>query len=229
MSSNDLARTLGEFAVHMRSLTTTEDLSAAIVGSAVGIVPGTRWAGVSVVSRRAVRPEKATDDVAARVDELQTACGEGPALSALRDRRTVYVADLSANPQWPTFAARVAELGVRSMVVYRLFVTDHVLGVLSLYSDQVDGFTAEAQSIGEILAQHAAVAMAGANAEEQLQGAVASRDLIGQAKGILMHRDRLTGLQAFAALTRASQETNVKLVEVARTFVSDYEASLSRA
>jgi AmiR/NasT family two-component response regulator len=57
--------------------------------------------------------------------------------------------------------------------------------------------------------------------------AVASRDIIGQAKGILMHRDNLTGLQAFALLTRASQETNVKLIEVARVLVADHERGLA--
>ena len=57
-----------------------------------------------------------------------------------------------------------------------------------------------------------------------MQSALASRDIIGQAKGILTHRDNLTGLQAFAALTRASQETNVKLVTVARWLVNEHES-----
>ena len=62
-------------------------------------------------------------------------------------------------------------------------------------------------SHGEILAQHAAVSMAGTAAEEQLQLAVAGRDIIGQAKGILMHRGNLTGIQAFNVLIQASQAT----------------------
>lgn len=49
----------------------------------------------------------------------------------------------------------------------------------------------------------------------QLHSALDSRDLIGQAKGILMERYRLTPDDAFALLARASQETNVKLREVA--------------
>ena len=69
--------------------------------------------------------------------------------------------------------------------------------------------------------------MAGAAAQEQFDVAVASRDIIGQAKGILMHRDNLTGLQAFALLTRASQKTNVKLIEVARVLVADHERGLA--
>jgi AmiR/NasT family two-component response regulator len=68
--------------------------------------------------------------------------------------------------------------------------------------------------------------MAGAAAEEQMHSAVATHDIIGQAKGILMHRDNLTGLQAFAALTRASQETNIRLVNVARWLVNHHESKL---
>ncbi len=52
---------------------------------------------------------------------------------------------------------------------------------------------------------------------------MAVRDLIGQAKGILMERHKLTGDQAFALLVRASQHTNTKLSEVARYLVETGE------
>lgn len=117
-------------------------------------------------------------------------------------------------------------LGVRSALTFRLVVERGTIGVLTLYGADTYVFSDDATAIGEILAQHAAVALAGSTAEEQLQSAVASRDLIGQAKGILMQRDRLTGLQAFAALTKASQDTNVRLVEVARWLVSEHESGL---
>ena len=70
--------------------------------------------------------------------------------------------------------------------------------------------------------------MAGAAAEGQFKAGLASRDVIGQAKGLLMQRDRLTGMQAFAMLTRASQETNMKLVDVASWLVSEHEDGLSK-
>jgi ANTAR domain len=84
---------------------------------------------------------------------------------------------------------------------FRLFVVGESLGALNLYGEAPEALTQDSVAIGEILAQHAAVAMAGAAGEEHMQSALASRDIIGQAKGILMHRDNLTGLQAFAALT----------------------------
>ena len=112
------------------------------------------------------------------------------------------------------------------MLSFRLCVVGESLGVLNLYGGTPEALTQDSVAIGEIFAQHAAVAMADAADEEHLQSALATRDIIGQARGILMHRDNLTGLQAFAALTRASQETNVKLVNVARWLVNEHESKL---
>jgi AmiR/NasT family two-component response regulator len=55
------------------------------------------------------------------------------------------------------------------------------------------------------------VALATAQEREHLAEAVLTRDLIGQAKGILMERHKLTADQAFAVLVRASQQANLKL------------------
>jgi AmiR/NasT family two-component response regulator len=58
--------------------------------------------------------------------------------------------------------------------------------------------------------------MVGARQYEELSRAMSMRDLIGQAKGILMERHRVTADEAFALLVRASQRTNTKLTEIAR-------------
>ena len=67
-----------------------------------------------------------------------------------------------------------------------------------------------------MFAAHAAVAVVGAEHEENLRAAVSSRDVIGQAKGILVERHELSADQAFAVLTRVSQELNRELADVAR-------------
>jgi len=94
------------------------------------------------------------------------------------------------------------------MLSFRLFVTSGGLGALNLYGAAPDAFTDESITTGEILAQQAALAFAGATAEQHFAAALASRDVIGQAKGILIDRDNLTRLQAFAALAKASQQTS---------------------
>lgn len=224
-----LAATLGDLAVEMQSLRSSDDVLRAIVDAAVHIVPGARWAGVSLVKRRRVEPAVLTDDVVSQLDQLQTDLGEGPLFDVIREQKTVVIDDLSIDGKWPVFVPTAIELGVHSMLVYRLFVARENLGALTLYGAAPRVFTDDSIAAGELLAQHAAVALAGSAAVEQMQIAVASRDVIGQAKGILMQRDRLTGLQAFAALTKASQETNLKLVDVARWLVGEHESSLPEA
>ena len=117
---------------------------------------------------------------------------------------------------------------ILSLLSFQLFVHSENLGALNLYGDEPGAFSEESFLIGEVLAQHAAVAIIGAAAEAQFHNALASRDIIGQAKGLLMARENLTGLQAFNLLTRASQHTNVKLVDVARWLVDQHESGLDR-
>ena len=70
-----------------------------------------------------------------------------------------------------------------------------------------------------MFASHAAVALASAEHEQNLRVAMSNRDVIGQAKGILMERHRLTADQAFGVLTRVSMEMNRKLADVAGELV----------
>jgi GAF domain-containing protein len=171
--------------------------------------------------------EVPTDPIVTKLDELQSELGDGPCLTALRDRHTVQIDDMSTDTRWPQFARQATELGVYSLLSFQLFVRSKNLGALNLYGDEAGVFAEDSIEIGTILAQHAAVAMVGADAETQFQTALASRDVIGQAKGILMHRDNLTGLQAFGVLASASKETNVKLADVARWLVAEHEKGIA--
>jgi hypothetical protein len=94
---------------------------------------------------------------------------------------------------------------------------------LNLYGGEAGVFSDDSIDVGTILAQHAAVAFVGSATANHFHAALARRDIIGQAKGILMQRENLIGLQAFNLLTRASQETNVKLVDVARWLIEEHE------
>ena len=135
---------------------------------------------------------------------------------------------MSTDTRWPQFARQATELGVHSLLSFQLFVHSENLGALNLCGGEAGVFSHDSVEIGTILAQHAAVALAGATAENHFHAALASRDIIGQAKGLLMHRDQLTGLQAFTVLTRVSQETNMKFVDVARWVVEKHENGITR-
>jgi len=106
------------------------------------------------------------------------------------------------------------------MLSIQLYVEGDDLGALNLYGRAPHAFTDESEDIGLLFAAHAAVAYAGARKSGQLTNALASRDVIGQAKGILMERYAITADRAFLILTRISQDSNRKLFDVASTIVS---------
>jgi GAF domain-containing protein len=95
---------------------------------------------------------------------------------------------MCAEQWWPQFTTRAAEHGIGSMLSFQLYVSGDNLGALNLYNSSPEAFSDESEHVGLLLASHAAVAVAGAQHEEHLLHAIAARDLIGQAKGILMER-----------------------------------------
>lgn len=224
MSQEDLARRLGDLARYLQGKDSLEETLQSIVDAAVGSVHGAEYAGLSVVeSRKAMRTVAVSDDLVCEVDQAQIDFQEGPCLSALHVKHTVRVTDLARDERWPRFASAAVALGIRSMLSFQLYVIADDLGALNLYARDAGAFTDDSEQTGLLFATHAAVAMADAQEQAHLTRAITTRDLIGQAKGILMERHRLTGDQAFALLVRASQRTNTKLVDVAEYLVHSGE------
>lgn len=227
-AAQDLASLLGDLAVHMQGQTDVGETLAAIVEGAVALVPGTRWAGISLIEAGAVRAEVPTDPRVAELDEMQTALNEGPCLDALREHHTVLVDDLSSEKRWPRYARAARDRGMGSVLSFQLFVNQQNLGALNLYAAEAGVFGEDSVHIGLVLAQHASIALAGSAAATHFDAALTTRDIIGQAKGIIMQRMNLTGLQAFNLLIKTSQRGNIKLIEIARWIVEQHEAGLDR-
>ena len=213
---NELAGKLGELAGSLQEEKGLEHTLDAIVHAAAETVPGADEASITaVVGRRTVQTTAATGARPRAVDQAQYETGQGPCLTSLYEQETLRLPDMHTERRWPDFAARASELGIRSMLAVQLYVQGDNLGALNLHSRQPDSFTDESEQVALMLAAHAAVALAGAQAEQQMQRAVNSRDLIGQAKGILMERYKISSHEAFRLLVVASQTTNIKLFEVA--------------
>ncbi len=178
---------------------------------------------VSQVHRRRVTARAPSDDLVLRCDETQEALGEGPCLDAIWQQETVVVDDFVTDGRWPRFAAHASELGAASLISFRLYVQDDTLGALNLYGGRDVRFGQEARLIGEVFAAHAALALSEARQYRQLNEALASRDAIGQAKGLLMAQHNITARRAFDLLVRASQDANIKLTEVASWLIAEHE------
>ena len=114
------------------------------------------------------------------------------------------------------------------MLSVQLFVAGDDLGALNLLSTSPHAFDEGSEHIALLFASHAAVAIVGAEQEEQLRDALAQRDVIGQAMGVLMERYGITPTRAFGLLTRVSQRNNVRLLELAGEVVTAPRGAGSR-
>jgi transcriptional regulator with GAF, ATPase, and Fis domain len=206
----DMSRKLG------RPTSRDKTLELIVVG-AVSAVPGADYAGVSRGRRgRGAFTAVSSQDAPAKVlDDLQAELAEGPCVDAIWEAPKVYAPSLDNEDRWPRYAAKAVELGVHSSLSLRLYVEGDTLGALNLYAEKTDAFGPDSFALAELFSSHAALALTGADRTAGLQEALSTRDLIGQAKGILMQRFGIDAQRAFAMLVQASQQTNRRLADVA--------------
>jgi hypothetical protein len=224
-----LAATFATIAENLYRADSYDAVLRRIAQAAVDTVAGCEMATVTLVDR-GYRTAASTAAGATAVDRAQYVAGEGPCIDAV-DAPIVY-ARAFPDVRWPTLGSRPVDLGACSAASYRLAAagssrTDDAgrtgtTGSLNTYGSAPDAFSAEAQQIGLILAAHASLAAAVVRERgllhdrtQQLSEALVTRDVIGQAKGILMERLKLTPEQAFDALRHSSQRLNEKLRKVA--------------
>ena len=213
----ELPRVLEEVAESLQQAPTPHDTLHVLTQSAIHVVEGADHAAVSMVhGRKRVETVAATDEVAEQIDRVQYDTQQGPCLQALYDASLVRMTDGEAEHRWPDFTRHIRGLGIRSMLSARLFLQGDDVAALNLYSREPDAFDEDDEEVTRLLATHAAVALAAARKIDQLEHKSDSRELIGQAQGILMERHDLDAASAFRVLATASQEANVRLVEVAR-------------
>ncbi|HEX4729567.1 MAG TPA: GAF and ANTAR domain-containing protein [Jatrophihabitans sp.] len=215
------------FARLARQLATEEDRDAILrrlVAASVSQIDGAEHAGITVLTRKAVATPIATDDLVRDVDKHQYTTGEGPCLTAaIEHQHVVRVDDLHTDLRWPEFSTAIADLGVRSMLSFQLYTGEDTIGALNIYAAVPNAFTEDSIHTGALLATHAALAAAAAEKSSNLRIALQSRDTIGQAKGILMERYKLTAEQAFDLLITASQHTHLKLRDIAEQLTATGE------
>ncbi|MCD2194720.1 ANTAR domain-containing protein [Actinomycetospora endophytica] len=208
-----------------------------VVHRAAGLVPGVAMVSVTLLeSDGRFHTPVETDPLATRADEIQYRTGEGPCVEATATSSTGFTScpDLAHDDRYPRFGPRVAELGMRSLCSTGMFPGGDPprLGALNYYFRDDEGCAGVDRDAMLLLAAHAAVAVQAARGLEaeklrsaQLTEALESRDVIGQAKGILMQRRGTNADEAFDILRKASQDLNVKIRDIART-IADRRAEL---
>lgn len=206
-------RGVGEFEAVMREMNATT----------VASVPGAQYACVTTVGNdRAVASLASTHQYPIMLDDVQRDVDEGPCLSAAWEHDMVAIVDLSAETRWPRYRDAALPLTpIRSILSFRLFSDGKSLAALNLYAEGAHKFDEESVELGLVFAAHTSVAWNTMRRTEQFRSALASRDVIGQAKGILMERFAIDAIAAFDLLRRLSQESNVKLLDIAEKVVAD--------
>lgn len=202
---------------------TLPEIYHAICVAGTLMVPGCDHA--SLLLRRGVgyTSAAATDDCARRIDKLEMTLGAGPCLDAIEEESVQVDADLTTPSQWPALAARiVAETPVRGAMGFRLLVDYRKVGALNLFSDTPTAFGPASLERAVILAAFAAIAVNAAARGEQavtLRQGLASNREIGKAIGMLMVINDISEAEAFEMLRRVSQDTNVKIADIAAEVV----------
>lgn len=209
-------------ALHVKNAELQPTLDA-IVATAAATLDSARYAGLIIVKRGELFPQAATARPPELLDLLQQKLGYGPCVDAAQRQRANRIDDTRRDERWPEFAAEAAALGVRSLLCVPLRVDERCLGTLSLYAEQVRAFSDQDERITTLLATLAALALAEAQRADQMRTALGNRDIIGQAKGILMERYRLDADAAFGYLSRVAQDANLKVLAVARQLVRSGE------
>lgn len=225
----DVASAFAEMARAVFSSGSVEQTLSQVVGLAVTTIEGCDFASIFVREGGEGRTQVCSDPVVAEVDAAQRGAGEGPCLDAASHGQAFYAADLLDDRRWPRFGPEAAARGMRSLLALPL-AADGTVGALNLYARYPDAFGVIDRARGLLLAVVAGLAVSAAQAQEEeerrmanLHAALASREIIGQAQGILMERERITADQAFDILRRASQHLNLKLREIAQNLVDTGE------
>ena len=194
LNSSDVAASLAESARAINTPQTLDETLDAIVRASLVSVPGFEHVGISVIHRDGtIETKAATDQVVWELDDLQYAIDEGPCVSAIRGAEAVVVVpNIRHEQRWPRFVPEaVMRTGLRAQLGVKLYIDGTTLGGLNLYSTESASIDPGAVQAAELFATHAALGLARARRESDLNEAIATRQEIGMAIGLTMARFNL--------------------------------------
>ena len=193
---------------------TLEELAGAVPAAVLRLVPAADHAGLTLVGPRRHQQGTWSSEVARDLDAAQLDGQAGPLPQALAEPGLVHVDGYCG----PTRSGEPGEDGrgpVSVLVVPLQRESRRVLGAITLYSAAPAALDEAAELVIGALASFVAAELE----RHTLHRAISTRQLIGQAVGVLVERHRMTPDAAFAVLARRSQETNVMLSSIARIVV----------
>lgn len=221
-----LAVSLSELSAIVLAERTVDEILGTVVGLARDTVDGADGVSVSLAVGDRLTTSHATDDLVRELDGVQYREGDGPCVDAIRKGRRISLSVDEEPNRYPSFSTAAQQHFITGVLSNPLAAGERVLGGLNCYSASVSRFGERDAQVASRFARQASVVLANALSLEdatatndQLHEALLSRDVIGQAKGILMERRRCSADEAFDVLRRASQRQNRKLTAIAQDVV----------
>jgi GAF domain-containing protein len=223
--SNDLAAAMAAAARALHSPPDLEETLAVIVETARVSLPGVDAVGISTIDRHGTPTTcAATSQLVWDLDRIQYDLDEGPCVHAMKDPDAAVVAapHIGADLRWPAYVPHALERGLKSQLAVKLYLAEEgTVGGLNMYSTSREDIDADAESVAELFATHAAIALGNAREVEGLNEALRTRKVIGQAIGMLMNEYTLNQDAAFGFLVRMSSHGNVKIRDIAADMVAE--------
>lgn len=219
-ATSHFARSITEAARTLNEPRSLDDTWQTIVDVACNAVTGFDHVGIATLERTGeIKTRAFTGDLVVPLDQVQCGLSQGPCSEVLRSYDAMCVSSLKTDRRWPGYVPVARDWGVRSQMAVRLYLGKGTLAAINFYSTTSDDVSDTAQMIARQFAIHAALALGHAQEVENFNEAMQSRQIIGQATGILMHRYDMNEARAYAYLKRASSYSNIKLRDVAQELV----------
>jgi len=213
-----------DLAATRRALQPVLDLATAV---AAGGVPGAAGAGISLIEESRRVSTASTNALVELADERQYEFGEGPCLTSWANSALVRIDDLNSDERWPRWAEAARALHLRSVLSTPVRGASRNLGAIKVYSELPNAFSRTAEDQLLRLADQSGILLENLQsltAAEQSSGlvmaALATRQQIALAQGLLMGRHQLNAEQAFLRLTEDAARHGWTVAEEAADLVS---------
>jgi GAF domain-containing protein len=166
----------------------------------------------------------ATDEVAARIDELQFDLGEGPGWDAVTSAAPVLISDLHEGSQkrWPIFSNAAEAVPARALFVFPMIVRQVSFGALTLYRSTPGPLPTAVLRNAPVLAGTLAAEAARmilTPGPIRVDRAL-DRSQIYQATGVVMAQLGLPAVTAFARIQAHAFTTDTSMAQVAYAVIT---------
>jgi len=148
---------------------------------------------------------------------------EGPCRDCFRDGKSVINQRLDETPsRWPKFTSQARSAGFQMVHALPLRLRNETVGAMNILSAELRTLSPLEVDLAQALADAATIGILqeravrrGVQLAEQLQGALDSRIVVEQAKGIVAERLQVGMEEAFALIRRYARSERRRLSEVA--------------